>query len=102
MNIHPTLMRYAELVSPDASLERRKEIAEKAFYNLEESFEEQEAIDYVTWTVMASAIDHPDIDEFDFAEVYENGWDEDSLLYEIVQEMLHPIDFSNKVLEDYL
>lgn len=102
MIIHPTLMKYAELVDPYTSLERRKEIAENAFYNLKASFEDPGAIDYVTWTIMASAIDHPDISEYDFSSVYEEGWDECSLLYEIVQEMLHPVDFSNKALEDYL
>ena len=100
--IHPTLMRYAELAYPAGGFEQHKTIAESALADILQSFEESHVIDYITWTTMAKAIDHPDIMEKDFMEVYEYGWDEDSLLYEIVQGILKPVDFSGKILEDYL
>lgn len=100
--IHPILMRYAELAYPAGGFEQHKTIAESALADILQSFEESHVIDYITWATMVKALDHPGIGEEDFMDVYEHGWNEYSLLYKIVQEMLKPVDFSDKILEDYL
>jgi len=100
--IHPTLIKYAKLYQPDEGLEKNLLRAKRAKYSLLASFESHEEIDMVNWHSMASAINHPAISEDDFYYVMENGWDEDSFLFQIVNELAVDPDFLDKELEDYL
>lgn len=100
--IHPTLIKYAKLYVPDEGTEKNLLRAKRARYSLLASFESHEEIDMVNWYNMAKAIDHPDISEEDFNYVMDNGWDEDSLLWEIVHQLVVEPDFLDKKLEDYL
>ena len=99
---HPILFEYAKQHYPNGDLERLKRVAKSVLNILRESFDEQEAIDSINWAMMVRAINRPDITEEDFMDVYDNGWDEDSLLYSVVASLLQQKDFSNKKLEDYL
>lgn len=100
--IHPTLLKYAKLYSPEEGPEKNLLRAKGARDTLLLSFEEEYEIDMVNWHSMAAAINHPDISEDDFLSVMECGWDENSFLWEVVHQLVAEPDFLDKELEDYL
>ena len=98
---HPVLLRYAEL---HRTTRQTSSLLDKAIADIEASFEydDREAIDHISWERMAMAIGDKDITDDDFAEVYMGGWDTTSKLYHLMQEIIRPVDFTDKKLEDYL
>lgn len=100
--IHPTLIKYAKSYQPDEGPEKNLLRAKRAKYSLLASFESHEEIDMVNWHSMAEAINDPHISEGDFNYVMDNGWDEDSYLWEVVHQLAAEPNFLDNKLEDYL
>ena len=90
------------LYVPDEGTEKNLLWAKRAKYSLLSSFESHEEIDMVNWHSMAEAINDPHIAEDDFCDVMENGWEEDSYLWEVIHQLVVEPDFLDKKLEDYL
>lgn len=99
---HPILMKYAEVQGHKG--ERLKSVLNDVIerVNLSFDYDKRVQIDNISWGRMAIAINHPEISDEDFADVYTNGWDEQSLLYRIMSNIVLPVDFEGKKLEDYL
>jgi hypothetical protein len=98
---HPILLHYAELNKRPST---DSPYFKKIIADIEASFEydDREAIDHISWGRMAMAIGDKDITDDDFAEVYMEGWDTTSKLYHLMQEIIRPVDFTGKNLEDYM
>lgn len=100
---HPILWRYAEKLFrapvPRETLLGEIELAKGI---IEDSFEDHELIDGVIWVHMASAINLPHISDDNFADVYDNGWDDQFHLYDTLSLIVKPVNFTDKKLEDYM